>query len=61
MFATDGGANEIQWIELSNNSKTAAVALDAGSGWQLIIENYNDRAQPEIPCLEQLILRIVVA
>ena len=43
MFATDGGANEIQWIELSNNSKTAAVALDAGSGWELIIENYNDR------------------
>ena len=43
MFATDGGANEIQWIELSNNSKTAAVALDAGSGWELIIENYDDR------------------
>ncbi|RKU16372.1 hypothetical protein C6500_17865 [Candidatus Poribacteria bacterium] len=43
MFATDGRANEIQWIELSNNSKTAAVALDAGSGWELIIENYDDR------------------
>ena len=43
MFATDGGANEIQWIELSNNSKTQAVALDVGSGWELIIENYNDR------------------
>ncbi len=43
MFATDGGADEIQWIELSNNSKTAAVALDAGSGWELIIENYDDR------------------
>ena len=42
MFATDGGANEIQWIELSNSSKTAAVALDAGSGWKLRIENYND-------------------
>ena len=42
MFATDGGANEIQWIELSNNSKTAAVALDAGNGWELRIENYND-------------------
>ncbi len=42
MFATDGGANEIQWIELSNSSKTQAVALDAGSGWELIIENYND-------------------
>ena len=43
MFATDRRANEIQWIELSNNSKTAAVALDAGSGWELIIENYDDR------------------
>ena len=42
MFATDGISNEIQWIELSNNSKTAAVALDADSGWELIIENYND-------------------
>ena len=42
MFATDGGANEIQWIELSNSSKTAAVALDAGNGWELRIENYND-------------------
>ena len=56
MFATDGGANEIQWIELSNRSKTQAVALDAGSGWELIIENYNDR-RTEDPCLEQLILR----
>ena len=42
MFATDGGANEIQWIELSNSSKTVAVALDAGNGWELRIENYND-------------------
>ena len=42
MFATDGISNEIQWIELSNNSKTTAVALDADSGWELIIENYND-------------------
>ena len=42
MFATDGGSNEIQWIELSNSSKTAAVALDADAGWELIIENYND-------------------
>ena len=42
MFATDGGANEIQWIELSNSSKTAAIALDAGNGWELRIENYND-------------------
>ena len=40
MFATDGGANEIQWIELSNSSKTP-VALDAGNGWELIIENYD--------------------
>ena len=42
MFATDGGANEFQWIELSNSSKTATVALDAGNGWELRIENYND-------------------
>lgn len=43
MFATDGGADEIQWVELSNNSRTQDVALDAGSGWELIIENYDDR------------------
>ena len=49
MFATDGRANEIQWIELSNNSKTAAVALDAGSGWELIIENYDDRRATRDP------------
>ena len=61
MFATDGRANEIQWIELSNNSKTAAVALDAGSGWELIIENYDDRRATRDPLSEQLILRIVVA
>ena len=42
MFATDGGSGEIQWIELSNSSKTQAVALDADAGWELIIENYND-------------------
>ena len=42
MFATNEGANEIQWIELFNSSKTAAVALDAGNGWELRIENYND-------------------
>ncbi|MCE2415420.1 lamin tail domain-containing protein [Candidatus Poribacteria bacterium] len=48
MFATDGGANEIQWIELSNTSKTETVALDAGTGWELIIENYdNPRANNE--------------
>ena len=42
MFATDGGTNDIQWIELFNSSKTATVDLDAGTGWELIIENYND-------------------
>ncbi|MCY4569706.1 MAG: lamin tail domain-containing protein, partial [Candidatus Poribacteria bacterium] len=48
MFATDAGTDEIQWIELSNTSKTAAVALDAGTGWKLIIENYdNPRANNE--------------
>ena len=49
MFATDGGANDIQWIELSNTSKTAAVALDAGTGWELIIENYDDRRATRDP------------
>ena len=48
MFATDGGAGEIQWIELSNRSKTNTIALDAGTGWELIIENYdNPRANNE--------------
>lgn len=42
MFANDGGTNDIQWIELFNNSETETVALDAGNGWELIIENYND-------------------
>ena len=42
MFATDGGRNDIQWIEIFNSSETEAVALDAGDGWKLIIENYND-------------------
>ena len=42
MFATDGDTNDIQWIEISNSSKTEAVALDADDGWELIIENYND-------------------
>ena len=49
MFATDAGADEIQWIELSNTSKTQAVALDAGSGWELIIENYDDRRATRDP------------
>ena len=48
MFATDAGADEIQWIELFNTSKTEIVALDAGTGWELIIENYdNPRANNE--------------
>ena len=48
MFATDAGADEIQWIELSNTSKTETVALDANTGWELIIENYdNPRANNE--------------
>ena len=42
MFASDGGTNDIQWIELSNNSKTQTVVLSAGSGWELTIENYDD-------------------
>ena len=47
MFATDGGADEIQWIELFNGSNQI-VALDAGTGWELIIENYdNPRANNE--------------
>ena len=41
MFANDGGTNAIQWIELFNNSETETVALDAGNGWKLTIENYN--------------------
>lgn len=47
MFATDGGTDEIQWIELFNGSNQI-VALDAGTGWELIIENYdNPRANNE--------------
>ena len=42
MFASDGGTNDIQWIELSNGSKTQTVVLSAGSGWELSIENYDD-------------------
>ena len=42
MFATDSGTNDIQWIELFNSSQTETIALDAGAGWELIIENYND-------------------
>ena len=42
MFASDGGTNDIQWIELSNGSKTQTVVLSAGSGWELRIENYDD-------------------
>ena len=49
MFATDGGTNDIQWIELFNSSKTQTVALDAGSGWELIIENYEDQRADRDP------------
>lgn len=49
MFATDGGTNDIQWIELSNNSETEAVALNAGSGWELRIENYDDPRAANAP------------
>ena len=49
MFASGGGTNDIQWIELSNSSKTQAVALDAYNGWELIIENYNDPLSIEEP------------
>lgn len=49
MFATDGGSNDIQWIELFNSSKTETVALDAGAGWELVIENYDSRRTNEDP------------
>lgn len=49
MFATDGGANDIQWIEISNSSKTETVALDADDGWEIIIENYNGRRTTDEP------------
>ena len=49
MFASDGSTNDIQWIELSNSSKTQAVALDAGAGWELIIENYDDQRVANAP------------
>ena len=42
MFATNGNANEIQWIEIFNSSQTETVDLDADRGWRLIIENYDD-------------------
>ena len=49
MFATDGGTNDIQWIELFNSSKTQAVDLDADTGWELIIENYDDPRSNQEP------------
>ena len=49
MFASDGGTNDIQWIEIFNGSKTEAVALDAYNGWELIIENYDDPRSIEEP------------
>ena len=49
MFATNGGTNDIQWIELFNSSDTQRVVLDAGTGWELIIENYDDRRSGRAP------------
>ena len=49
MFASDGGTNDIQWIELSNGSKTQTVVLSAGSGWELRIENYDDPRAANTP------------
>ena len=49
MFATNGGTNDIQWIELYNSSETETVALDAAAGWKLIIENYDNRRTNEDP------------
>lgn len=49
MFATNGGTNDIQWIELYNSSETETVALDANAGWKLIIENYDNRRTNEDP------------
>ena len=49
MFASNGGTNDIQWIELFNSSETEAVALDAYNGWELIIENYNGLRSIEEP------------
>ena len=49
MFATEGSTNDIQWIELFNSSKTETVALDAGAGWELVIENYDSRRTNEDP------------
>ena len=49
MFASDGGTSDIQWIELFNGSKTQTVALNAGDGWELIIENYEDRSARNAP------------
>lgn len=47
MFATNRSTSEIQWIELFNSSNTETVALDADSGWSLIIENYDDPNRTE--------------
>ena len=49
MFATNGGTNDIQWIELFNSSDTQRVVLDAGTGWELIIENYDDPRSVRAP------------
>lgn len=49
MFATKDGTNDIQWIELFNSSKTETVALNAGRGWELVIENYNEPRSDRAP------------
>ena len=49
MFASNRGTNDIQWIELFNGSDTDAVALDAGNGWKLSIENYDDSRAANAP------------
>ena len=49
MFASDGGTNDIQWIELSIGSETQTVVLSAGNGWELSIENYDDPRSRNAP------------
>lgn len=49
MFATQDGTNDIQWIELFNSSETETVALNAGRGWELSIENYNEPRSDRAP------------
>lgn len=49
MFASDGGTNDIQWIELLNSSETETVDLTADAGWEVVIENYDDRLSTNEP------------